>query len=139
MSEFESMPKPYLDLAIAVVEQAAEDFREDYAVYLETGMKTGRLMEVEHWLRYGDGKLYSFGKGELILQMLKDEFDAPEPKERILQHDSKITYNGKTQTMEEWADEIGLSVTLLYNRFYRGWSVEEALTIPRGGKREQRY
>jgi len=40
-----------------------------------------------------------------------------------------ITYNGKTQTMKQWAEEIGMNYTTLVNRIVRNhWSVEKALT-----------
>jgi hypothetical protein len=42
-----------------------------------------------------------------------------------------ITFNGKTQTIIEWAAEIGISVRALKDRIYkRKWSIERALTEP---------
>ena len=42
-----------------------------------------------------------------------------------------ITYQGKTQTMQQWADEMGISKDLLRSRLVVGkWSVEDALTKP---------
>lgn len=38
-----------------------------------------------------------------------------------------ITYNNKTQTLKEWADELGLKYTKLWKRLKRGWSFEEAI------------
>ena len=47
-----------------------------------------------------------------------------------------LTYNGKTQTLTEWAREIGMLQTTLDSRINRyHWSVEEALTIPVGFRR----
>ena len=42
-----------------------------------------------------------------------------------------ITYNGKTQTMKEWAEELGIKLSTLSQRInsYR-WSDEKALTTP---------
>ena len=38
-----------------------------------------------------------------------------------------ITFNGKTQTLKQWADELGMNYTRLYQRIYvRGWSIEKA-------------
>lgn len=46
-------------------------------------------------------------------------------------HNHKITFNGITMNLSEWADSIGISRTLLQARLSRlGWSIEEALTIP---------
>ena len=42
----------------------------------------------------------------------------------------KVTYQGRTQTISEWARELGVSYGLLYTRLSSGWSVEEAMTLP---------
>ena len=40
-----------------------------------------------------------------------------------------ITYNGKTQTVSEWADELGIKYSTLYNRlFTKKWDIKKALT-----------
>lgn len=40
-----------------------------------------------------------------------------------------INYNGKTQTMKQWAEETGIRMGTLYRRLvYLNWSVEKALT-----------
>ena len=42
-----------------------------------------------------------------------------------------LTYNGKTQTIAQWADEIGINQHTLYNRILAyHWTVERALTTP---------
>lgn len=51
---------------------------------------------------------------------------------------TELTFNGKTQSIGAWADEVGLARPALYDRINRhGWSVEEALTIPKGGRRKK--
>jgi hypothetical protein len=51
---------------------------------------------------------------------------------------TELTFNGKTQSIAAWADEVGLARPALYDRINRhGWSVEEALTIPKGGRRKK--
>lgn len=43
-----------------------------------------------------------------------------------------ITYNGKTQTMTQWAEEIGIPARTLETRLNRHhWSIERALTTPK--------
>ena len=47
-----------------------------------------------------------------------------------------VKYEGKSQTLAEWAEEYGLKYTTFYRRIERGWDFEDALTIPvrkRGG------
>lgn len=41
-----------------------------------------------------------------------------------------ITYNNKTQTLTEWALELGINRKALSTRLSRGWSVERAFTTP---------
>lgn len=42
-----------------------------------------------------------------------------------------LTYDKKTQTIKEWADEIGIKYDTLHSRImYYGWSVEKAITTP---------
>lgn len=42
-----------------------------------------------------------------------------------------LSFNGKTQTMAQWARELGIQKTTLHARFnLYGWSVERALTTP---------
>lgn len=42
----------------------------------------------------------------------------------------RITYAGKTQTVSQWAAELGLPRDRLYHRFSAGWSPEAAFTTP---------
>lgn len=41
-----------------------------------------------------------------------------------------IEFNGKTQTLQQWCDELGFNKETVKNRLDRGWSVEESLTSP---------
>ena len=46
-----------------------------------------------------------------------------------------LTYQGVTQCLSDWADSIGMSVDALRRRIHRGWSVADALTLPRYARR----
>lgn len=46
-----------------------------------------------------------------------------------------LEYKGKKQTLTEWEHEIGCNSYVIGNRLRKGWTVEEALSIPIGGKR----
>jgi len=43
-------------------------------------------------------------------------------------HNNNITYNGKTQSVAEWARELDVNYWTLIRRIYRGWTSERALT-----------
>jgi hypothetical protein len=45
-----------------------------------------------------------------------------------------LTYRGETKTIAQWAREVGMAMKTLWMRLNRGWSIEEALTIPLRGK-----
>lgn len=43
-----------------------------------------------------------------------------------------ITFRGKTQTLRQWTDELGLKYTNIHARIkYYGWSIENAFTVGR--------
>ena len=51
-----------------------------------------------------------------------------------------LTFQGKTQSIQMWADELNFKHSMISDRIRHGWSVEEALTIPKqkGGKKHGR-
>ena len=42
----------------------------------------------------------------------------------------RLTYAGKTQSVAQWARELGFDAATLYARINRGWDTEEILTTP---------
>lgn len=46
----------------------------------------------------------------------------------------RITFNGKTQTIADWALETGINYRTLNNRINRGWAVEDAMIAPANTK-----
>jgi hypothetical protein len=49
---------------------------------------------------------------------------------RNLRTNRMLTYNGKTQCVAEWAEELGIPQGTLHSRLKSGWSVEKALSTP---------
>lgn len=47
-----------------------------------------------------------------------------------------ITYDGRTQTLAQWAREIGMRRDTLRHRLESGWSLDRALTEPTNEKRD---
>jgi hypothetical protein len=45
-----------------------------------------------------------------------------------------VEYDGKSQTIADWAAELGLHYRTLNNRINRGWPVDRALTTPGPGQ-----
>ncbi len=48
------------------------------------------------------------------------------------QYNHLLTYNGKTQTVTQWARELNLNASTLFSRIERGLSDEQVLTTPKG-------
>lgn len=68
--------------------------------------------------------------------------DADEEEPKTIKKPSlkikELTYDGRTQTIKEWAAELEMPWPTLYDRINRnGWTTEEALTIPLGGRRSK--
>lgn len=63
-------------------------------------------------------------------------WSTPEEQANNRRNTRHITFGDKTQTLARWARETGTPYSTLYNRIFRhGWSIEEALTIPPGERR----
>ena len=46
----------------------------------------------------------------------------------------KITYNGKTMILQDWANEVGIAASTIRKRLKSGWTIEDALYTPIGKK-----
>ena len=45
-------------------------------------------------------------------------------------------FNGEKLRVIEWGEKVGMTAHCLLHRIEIGWSIEEALTVPKGGKRK---
>ena len=134
MSVFDELPECYINLAIAVVQQVVDDYKGSYKRYLKRGVKSKRLLELEDWFENGEGHFYSLGKGLYIMKTVQEELN----RKRIRGYDHNVEIQGRTQTLRQWAEEYGIPLSLLSLRLNYGWTYEEAITTPRGGRRERR-
>ena len=50
---------------------------------------------------------------------------------------NKISFNGVVMGLNAWAKKIGINKESLRTRLCNGWSIEEALTIPKRIKRSK--
>ena len=48
-----------------------------------------------------------------------------------------LTLNGRSQTLTQWANELGITRCSLQNRLEAGWSLERALTEGKRGKKHE--
>ena len=73
---FENSPdlNGYQLLAMAVVNQAAEDYRNELKISGRQGEKTYGALALERFFLSEWGDLLSFGMGEVILEKLQKEF-----------------------------------------------------------------
>lgn len=46
-----------------------------------------------------------------------------------------ITFDGETLTITDWAQRVGIGRKSLYDRLAAGWTIEQTLTTPKGGRR----
>jgi hypothetical protein len=57
--------------------------------------------------------------------------DSIKHKTRVQPNGIKITFNGKTQSLINWANECCINYPSLWARIYKkGWGIEKALTTP---------
>ena len=52
------------------------------------------------------------------------------PQQRNLSTNHLLTWQGRTQCVSAWAEELGMKRDALWGRLRRGWSIERALSQP---------
>ena len=70
MKYLKELPEGYFNLAVAIIRQAAIDYRDEYNLMKVTGYKSEDMLELEDWFRNGCSYL-SFACGEMIMQFIR--------------------------------------------------------------------
>jgi predicted DNA-binding transcriptional regulator AlpA len=67
---------------------------------------------------------------DTIYGRLKSGWSAHHALQTPPQHVPRLTWQGRTLSVFQWANETGMKPPTLYNRLKRGWTVEQTLTTP---------
>lgn len=54
----------------------------------------------------------------------------PKEQARNCRTNHRLSFNGRTMTVTEWAECLGFKKNILFERLKRGWSVQKSLTTP---------
>jgi len=116
---------------------------QDYPYYGGRGIKVYK--EWDNYAAFHDWAMKNGYADHLTLDRINNNGDyCPEncrwatrkEQARNTRQNHFITFNGKTMTIAEWAEYVGVSSTVLRTRLYRGWPIERALTRPVNNSKE---
>ena len=62
------------------------------------------------------------------------KWSSPKEQMRNRRCTKYITADGETLSVPEWAERLGIRIQSVYGRLERGWSEEDAVLTPAGGK-----
>lgn len=101
--------------------QVCDEWRNDFQAFYEWAMANG----------YRDG--LTIDRIDVDGDYAPDNCRWATAKEQANNRRSNVlkTFNGKTQTLAQWADEYGLSRSMVYQRSKRGWDIERILMEPK--------
>lgn len=128
-----------IERILAVENAVEEEFTSEEAEEIEARVACGETI---------DGAMQTVIEDhETITEEPQTESEevSEEPKEKPKARNKKpnlklteLTYNGETKSIREWAKELEMPWPTLYDRVNRnGWTVEEAIEIPLGGRRKK--
>ena len=99
-----------------------DEWRHDFQAFYDHVSKLPDCLEDGYTLDRADNSLgYMPGNVRWVTAI---------EQSRNRRNNHMITYGGKTQCLQAWANELGIRQGTLSNRFKRGWSAEKALTQP---------
>lgn len=105
----------YLRLGISVCERWS-DFE---AFYADMGPRPSLLYSID---RYPDGK-GNYEPGNC-------RWATPLQQSQNTNRNVNVTWNGETACVSEWARRVGINEKTIHERLERGWSPEQALSLP---------
>lgn len=121
----------------AMIQRCGNPAKDNYASYGGRGIKV-----CERWLNSFEAFYTDMGprpKPEYSLDRIDPNGDY-EPKncrwatskqqQNNMRSNLRITYQGQTMTVEEWAERMGLPAPTIRKRLRLGWEVKRALTTP---------
>lgn len=108
--------KDYGGKGVVVCKEWNNDFMCFFRWAILNGWKEGLQLDKD---TKGDGMLYSPENCCFI---------TPKENSNKRSTSKKITYNGETRTVSQWADYFHISLKNLYQRLSRGWSIEKCFT-----------
>ena len=108
--------KWYAEKGIGVCDEWRNDFKAFYDWAMENGYKEGLSID-----RIDNDKGYS---------PQNCRFATPQEQANNRTTNIVIEYNGKSQTLKQWAAELDIKYSALYDRYRRGMSFEEAIQLP---------
>jgi len=97
---------------IKVLWDRFSDFERDMGPTYADGLTIGRIDSSGHYCKENC------------------RWETPAQQNRNYSRNVNLTWNGKTQCVEDWAKELGMSSRALGKRIRDGWSTERALTEP---------
>lgn len=93
----------------------------------------GRPRRTTHWVEF-DGQKMSTADAARLLGCSRAHvtyrLSRGIPLSRPKQPRRQFSFHGKKQTIGQWASQLGIPVSTLYDRLHNGWTVEEMLGIP---------
>ena len=85
--------------------------------------------------RYADE--YTGEERERLIELAQVQMKPTTDLSYLRKYD-RIELNGEVHSMEEWAARLGTDACTIRSRFRRGWTVEDALTLPIGTRIAER-
>lgn len=99
-----------------------DEWRSDFQIFHDYVSRLPHFMEKGYSLDRVDNSL-GYSPGNL-------RFATRVEQNRNTRHNRMLTFNGKTQCVGAWAEELGVNFVTLHGRLHRGWSIERTLATP---------